>query len=316
MKIRSILFYLGLSLICQGHLFAQKKSISIALGYIPHVQFAPFYIAEKRGYFERENLDVSLQYTNTTQAMTLVAQKKIDIALADADAVIQAKAQGLPVQVFFQYYQKSPISIFSINEEIRSIKNLEGKVIGTPELTGSSYLALMLFLKHYDLKDKVQIQRIGYEQVALLKSKKIDAAVGYSNHEPVYFADQNQWLKVWDTQEFAPLLAGSALLGHEKLMRESPQLYRRFSRAMQNAINTIMNQPQESFEELIPILNIREDQKNLMYKIFVASVRECFSPNTTPLPASYNFTIEQMKELGLLNKDVSSEDVIAKNINS
>ena len=316
MTIRQISLFLGLFYFCTGGIWAQRKTISVALGYIPHVQFAPFYIADKYGYFERENLKVILHYTDTMDAMTLVAQKKIDIALADADAVIQARAQGLPLKIFFQYYQKLPISIFTINENINSAEKLEGKIIGTPELGGSSYLALMLFLKHYGLKDKVQIRRIGYEQVALLNSKKIDVAVGYSNNEPVYFLHQHRWIKVWNTLEFAPLLTGSALIGNEILMRESPQLYRRFSRAMQNAINTIMNNPDQAFEDLIPVLNIRESQKSLMHRIFVATVRQCFSANTTPAQASYNFTIEAMKDLGLLQKDVSAGDVIAKNINS
>ncbi len=134
-----------------------EKTISVALGYILHVQFASFYIADKYGYFERENLKVILYYTDTMDTMTLAAQKKIDIALADADAVIQARAQDLPLKIFFQYYQKLPISIFTINENINSAEKPEDKIIGTPELGGSSYLALMLFLKHYGLKDKVQI---------------------------------------------------------------------------------------------------------------------------------------------------------------
>ena len=299
---------------CLTGVWADKKTISIALGYIPHVQFAPFYIADKHGYFERENLNVILHYTDTMDAMALVAQKKIDIALVDADAVIRAKSEGLPLKIFFQYYQKLPISIFTINENINSVEKLAGKVIGIPELNGSSYLALMLFLKHYGLQDTVQIRRVGYEQVALLNNKKIDAAVGYSNNEPIYFLHQNRWLKVWNTLEFAPLLSGSVLIGNENLIRESPQLYRRFSRAMQNAINTIMNQPNETFEELLPVLNIRKEQKNLMRKIFVATVRQCYSANTTPSEASYDFTIQQMKDLGMLKKDVSIADIIAKNV--
>lgn len=85
---------------------------------------------------------------------------------------------------------------------------------------------------------------------------------------------------------------------------------------MQNAINTIMNNPDQAFEDLIPALNIRASPKSLMHRIFAATVHQCFSANTTPAQASYDLTIEVMKDLGLLQKDASAGDVIAKNINS
>lgn len=313
MKSKFFLFFLFL-LFCTPHLQAQKQKISVALGYIPHVQFAPFYIADKYGYFEKENLQVNLQYTDTSDAMTLLARKKIDIALADTDALISARARGLPLKAFFQYYQKLPVCIFTTDPNINTASKLEGKTIGVPELYGASYLSLLLFLQHYNLTDKVKILRVGYEQTALLISKKIDAAVGYQNNEPVYFLHQKRPFKSWNTADFAPLLAGSALIADENIIKENPRMLRRFSRAMQNAVNKIMNEPDECFKELESYLNIRENQRELMYKIFMATVRQCFSADTNPASASYEFTLNCMKDLDLLGKDITVDELIAQNI--
>src|SRR5205807_1285434 len=36
--------------------------VTIALGYIPNVQFAPFYVALNKGYYRDEGLDVTFQH--------------------------------------------------------------------------------------------------------------------------------------------------------------------------------------------------------------------------------------------------------------
>ena len=36
------------------------KPVRVGLGYIPNVQFTPFYVADRLGYFKAEGLDVSI----------------------------------------------------------------------------------------------------------------------------------------------------------------------------------------------------------------------------------------------------------------
>src|SRR5579863_3075884 len=38
------------------------KSVSIGLGYIPDIQFAPFYVAQSKGYYTAEGLKVTFHH--------------------------------------------------------------------------------------------------------------------------------------------------------------------------------------------------------------------------------------------------------------
>ena len=50
----------------------QLREITINLTYIPNVQFAPFYVAIKKGYFAEEGLKVTLNYGNEADLIALV----------------------------------------------------------------------------------------------------------------------------------------------------------------------------------------------------------------------------------------------------
>ena len=77
--------------------------IEIAMGYIPNVQFAPYYVALERGFFEDEGLEVTLRYGMSTDIMTLVAEGLVDFGISDGDQVILARDRGIPVKVVYTH---------------------------------------------------------------------------------------------------------------------------------------------------------------------------------------------------------------------
>lgn len=296
---------------CLSTVSGQMDTVSVALGYIPHVQFAPFYIAESQGYFAQENINVKLQYITSLNGLAMVAQNQIDIALIDSDQVIFARTQGMPVQVFYQYYQKSPITLFTTNQLLTSPEKLNGQIVGTPELHGACYVGLMIFLSHYQLKNKVKIMRIGYEQIALLVSGKIDLAVGYSNNEPIFFAQSRQFVKEWPLSQIAPLLAGPSLVANQFKLQKDSNLFLRFSHALEKATRDLIENPEASFEKIAPLLRISPSQKDLMLEILKSTTRDFISLDTTPKSVSYTYTIKAMEQLGLIKEEIPAAELIA-----
>lgn len=294
-------------------LSAQTRALSVSLGYIPHVQFAPFYIAEINGHFAKENLKVEIKYISSLTALTMIAQKGLDIALVDSDQVIFSRSKGLPVQIFYQYYQKFPISIFTTDQTLTHPEKLVGKTIGVPELSGTSYVGLMIFLAHYRLKDKVKILSIGYEQIALLTAKKIDAAVGYSNNEPIFFTHSGTQFQNWPLSQIAPLMASSGLAANQDTLQKESEVFHRFVRALKNATQDILQNPDASFEKIVPLLRISPSQKPLMKEIYQNTLTLLLSLDTKPKLDSYTWTIEKMKELGFIKKTIPTEDMLNTN---
>jgi len=71
---------------------AAPDRITLAMGYIPNVQFAPFYVAAARGYYRAAHLAVTFDYGFAPDLLRQVGVGKVAFANADSDAVISARA--------------------------------------------------------------------------------------------------------------------------------------------------------------------------------------------------------------------------------
>ena len=82
--------------------------LTVGLGYIPSVQFAPFYLAQQKGYYDggRPRGDVPEQ--DRPRPRPLVGQGAIDVGIADGTSVIPAVSQGIPIQYVATIYGQFP----------------------------------------------------------------------------------------------------------------------------------------------------------------------------------------------------------------
>src|SRR4051794_27542355 len=111
------------SLSLAGRAGAADK-IKLALNWVPEPEFGGIYAAKQIGAFEKHGLDVDIQPGGAgTPTWQLVATGKVDYAIASADEVIIARAQGANIVAFFATYQTCPRGIMV--HASRGLKNLD-----------------------------------------------------------------------------------------------------------------------------------------------------------------------------------------------
>jgi NitT/TauT family transport system substrate-binding protein len=162
--------------------------LTVGLGYIPSVQFAPFYLAQAACYYQDAGLAVTFQNKIETDLVLLVGQGDIDIGVADGTDVIPAVSQGVPVRYITTIYGVYPSIVFAkATSGIVGAADLRGRKIGIPGRYGSSWIMLQALLESAGMKpDDVMVQEYpDFGQGVAVQQGVVAAATGFANNEPV-----------------------------------------------------------------------------------------------------------------------------------
>lgn len=239
-----------LPLLALGSAQAQK-TVTIGLGYLPNVQFTPFYVADKLGYFKSEGLNVKFQHGYVSELMPLLLQGKLDFVVGDPEDAVFARNQGAPVRYVMAMYQKSPVTIFSLSP-LGSAAALKGKTLGIPGPFGSSYHAVQALLSSAGLQAgrDVQLVNVGFTQQEAVRTGRVVAATGYVNNDVVLLRAAGKKVYTLDPASAYPMV-GVGLIAQDKTV--STDLARRVVRASQRGLRYTVGNPAQAFRVAQPV---------------------------------------------------------------
>lgn len=224
-------------------------SINLSMGFIPNIQYAPFYVAADKGYFEEAGLEVDFDYSLETDGVTLVGSGDRQFALVSGEQVLLARGQNLPVVYVLAWYQDYPIAVVSeAGAEINSPADLRGEQIALPGLFGASYVGLRALLYEAGIPEAdVILSSIGFNQVSALASGQEQVVVGYTSNEPIQLASQGYDVSVLRVADYVHL-ASNGLITNEETLVANPDLIRAFSAAILRGLADTINNPEDAFE--------------------------------------------------------------------
>ena len=223
--------------------------IRLPVGYIPNVQFAPFYVAMEKGYYKEAGFDLQLDYSMETSGTTLVGAGELQFAVVSGEQVLLGREQGLPVVYAMAWYKDFPVAVVAKQEQgLRTPADLAGKRIGIPGLYGASYIGFRALLSAAGLQESdVTLDSIGFTQVEAIAADQVQAAVVYIANEPIQLRSKGFAVDVIPVADYAHL-AANGLITNEKTIRENPDLVRRFVKATLRGIETARLNPDETYE--------------------------------------------------------------------
>lgn len=231
-----------------GRAEAEVRKIRLPMGYIPNIQYAPYYVAVEKGYFKEAGFEVEFDYSFETDGVALVGAGELPFAVASGEQVLLARANGVPVTQIVAWYQSYPISIISAKElNITSPADLKGRKIGVPGLFGATYIGAqaLLFAGGLSAAD-VEFEAIGFNQVGAYASGQNDIVVGYAANEPVQLRAQGFELNEMRVADYAQL-ASNGILTSEKVVAEDPEMARAFIGAFLKGLKDTIENPDEAF---------------------------------------------------------------------
>ena len=237
--------------IITGNINANEMSLEI--GIMPAVDSAPILLAQEKGYFAEEGLDIKVDvYTNAVNRQTALQTNKLDGAMTDLIAFVNNVNNDFPVKITTTTDGSFPILVSKDFKEKEEVK------IGMMEVSVTNFLAEQFLKDKYKL-NKIYIPAIP-ARLEMLKSGQLEMAV---IPEPLASTAELQGLKkriYKNDSDYMP----EAMIFTETALRKKNKEISIFHKVYNKAVKEINEDDQEAREVLIKSLDLPIKIKNLI----------------------------------------------------
>ena len=296
---------------------ARATALKVGLGYIPSVQFAPFYLAQENGYYTQAGLDVTFDNRTDADVVLLVGQGDLDIGVADGTSVIPAVSQAIPVRYLATLYGTYPSIVFAkASSGITGAAGLRGKKIGIPGKYGSSWIMLQALLDSAGMTpDDVTIELYpDYGQGVAVQQGVVNAATGFANNEPVQLELSGEPAVVLHVDDVVPL-PGPGLISSVATLEAKRDAVAAFIAATLRAMTEIAAEPKVGLDAAIVAVPELAAQREKQAAILDATIAT-WSPASGGGAfgaidrASWEASVVYMTKLGLVPKPVTVDELV------
>lgn len=210
-----------------------EDSVTLRLDWVIGSEQAPIFLAREKGFFRDEGINVEvLAGEGSTVTVKLVGNKSNDFGLATADQTLMAHAKGLPVVAVAVISQKSPGGIiFPKNKPIRALEDLYGKRLGT-QIKGVVHKHWEAVAKMHNT-DRKRITELPFDRAIAqaIAADQIDAGVAFFFNDGLLLEAKGMPMDWLPFSKLGLQMYSTSLIVHEDMLKEKPDLVRRFTRA-------------------------------------------------------------------------------------
>ena len=229
-----------------------RTSISVRFP-IPIVESGQttFYVAQDRGYYADENLDVTFEMgSRELNPVKMVASGQDDFAiLGGPDALLVARSKGQPLKAIAIIHRNSnfPCILTLKSSGLTRLEQLQGKQIG-------------FFYGHIStdvLRNVLRRNGIEYTEVdvgfnyAQLIAGKIDAEWAFTVTAGLELPTKGVEINIISPADYGVVTHGYTIFATEETIREEPDMVLRFLRASLKGIKYTVENPEQANESLI-----------------------------------------------------------------
>ncbi|MCU6747981.1 MULTISPECIES: ABC transporter substrate-binding protein [Lachnospiraceae] len=218
------------------------RTVSIQIDGAAVPYYAPLYMAQEKGYFKEEGLNVEFYYAAAADIVTNVASGNVDFGFPNADAVVAAKSKGIPVKVAHTTYQEGlGAIIFGADSGIKEPADLKGKTVAVTSLGSANYFQLQAALESAGLTvDDVKVEVIGTGAILnSLTEGQVDAIV-FSKLRTIELNNAGYEAEEILCDQFLPSF-GNVVITSEELSNKEPEVIEGFTKALTKGIEYVID---------------------------------------------------------------------------
>ena len=250
-RVLAVSFILLISCINQP----EPDQVTVQLKWLHSAQFAGIYVAQEKGYYAEENIELTINpgginNEGVINAIDQVVSGQAQFGIWSGDALLKAYEQGQAVKAVSALFQINPTAYFSLAKNgIKTPADLVGKRVAV----GDGNLFLSTVLHSADLTmDDIEVIPLTFDMTPLLEGE-VDVWSGYLTEQVTRLEAEGYELNVILAYDYGAFIYSDILFTTESLIQQNPNLVRRFVRATMRGWEYALAHPDEAVKATLKV---------------------------------------------------------------
>jgi len=235
----------------------ELTKVTLMLDWTPNTNHAGIYIAKANGWYEDEGIDLEIIEPGQTGVAQVVAAGQAEFGISVQEAVIPARAEGIPIVSIAAIIQHNDSSFMSLaSEGISRPRDLAGKTYGG--YGGQLETALLSQLVACDGGDPATIRYVEVGNtnfLALLESNEFDFVWIFEGWDGVRAREVEKkeisTIRFRDHFDCIPDWYTPVIITSERMIEEQPEVVRAFMAATARGYEEAQKNAEASAEALL-----------------------------------------------------------------
>lgn len=265
----------------------------IKIGIIVYPGFAPFYLAQEKGFFQKEGINGQIVLINDpNQAASALASNQVQILFSSVDFTTFIASTGIDAKEIFASDIGYGSDGLLVKNNIKSIKDLKGKTVYMAMGTPSEFLFRYMQQQAGVPTNDIKVAQMGIDQIgAAFVAGKIDYGMSW---EPwLSEASQRKDGKLLFSSRDYPGIVTDTFITRADVLQSRRNDVKAVMRAWFDSLNFIKSNPDEANAIMAKNLGLSVDS----FKTQMATIKFLdYNENLTKFSTSTNLNIYQLTD--------------------
>jgi signal transduction histidine kinase len=291
--------------------FAALETIDFQLRWHHQFQFAGYYAAVEKGFYQEVGLDVRIHAARPgVTPIEEVLAGRAQYAEANSE-LLYARMQGKPLVALAAIFQHSPSVLLTRKDaNINSPHDLIGKKVMLSS-TDSDFLAMFLREGIGIKPNLINILPSSFDFEDLI-SGRVDAFNSYLTNEPFYMLQKGIEYTVINPNSYGIDFYSDILFTSEQELKQNPKRVAEFRQASLKGWRYAMDHPDEIIDLLINKYQVEKSRAHLQFE--ADAMRKLILPDLIEIghmnPGRWQRMADAFIEVGMGDKDFALDDFL------
>ena len=223
--------------------------VMVSLDWVPNTNHTGLYVAQEKGYFKEQGLNVKIVQPSEDSASTLVANNRADFGIYFQPNMTSRLEKGVPITAVAAILQHNPAGLLSLKSlGAKSPKDLNGKRYSTWEDPIDDAT-----VAHVVGDKLVKIPGEATDATVALRMNQFDYILAYYGWDGIHAKMQDVETNFFFLRDYEPIFDYYApvIITNNKLLETNPELVKKTLAAMKKGYLYAAKNPKESADILV-----------------------------------------------------------------